>query len=157
LGFETDKLKKQVGSLNNLVGYWKGKAAIKDTITTVLRDTVIIENDSVRVPVKWISWNNKYLFLDGAINGNNVSIAYNYNVDFSLTAYYKPRPFFQPTTWFKPKPLVADIYFSDPNLKVGEFKGLVIKQEKKRWYETSGFKFGVGFVSGVAFNKWASK
>jgi hypothetical protein len=110
----------------------------------VLRDTVIANGAGPLLPAKTFKWNNKYLYLDETIIGNNVTLVYLYDVDFSLTAYRKPQIGF----WKPPGQLVADIKFSDPNFKVGEFKGFVIKEPRKRWYQTTGAKIGFGVVLG---------
>lgn len=143
LGFDKKVLQDQVGNMKNLVAYWKGKAGVRDTVETVLHDTILVQGaDTVRG--KSIKWKNKYLTLDGTVFNDTLRLSYLYNVDFSLTAYRKPRGGF----WKPPGQLVTDIRFSDPNFKVDEFKGFVITEPRKRWYQTTGFKIGVGFVLG---------
>lgn len=156
LSIDRDRLKQQVGGLKNLVGYWQGKASVRDTFSVPLRDTIIIAGDSSGAVDKFFVWSNDYLFLDGVINtsDNILSISYKYQFKFELTTYYKPKSFTQKLTQpFKPKQLVADLYFSDPNLRAIDFTGIVIKQDKKKFYETAGFKIGVGFGLGL----WAAK
>jgi hypothetical protein len=143
LGFENSSLKKQVGSLNNLVAHWRGKASIRDTVKTVLHDTTIVIN-GIKIAEQTFSWGNKYMVIDGAIVEKKITIGYKYSVDFSLTAYRAPKKgLFRP-----PGPLVADIYFNDPNFKVNEFKGFVIQENRKRWYETNVFKYSAGALLG---------
>lgn len=144
LGIDNKKLKKQIGSLNNLVAYWQGKGSVvyHDTIQTVLVDTVIQDK-----PFKVFQYEDTYLSAKGFIDNldNKITLEYNYslNFDFKITSYYKS------TGFLKKKQLVTDIYFSDPHLKLSEFKGVVIKQPPKRWYETRGAAIGFGFVLGT--------
>lgn len=39
---------------------------------------------------------------------------------------------------------MTDLTFSDPAIQVGEFQGIVVKERRKRFYETQGFAVGVG-------------
>lgn len=154
LGFDKDKLKMDNTKLKNLVAHWQGKAAMKDTIKTTLYDTVYVDNGIPTVG-RAFDWNNKYLFVNGVVDLElkNITIGYQYDVDFSLTAYRKPQRGF----WKPPGQLVADIYFSDPNFKVSTFKGFIVKEEPKKWYQTTGFKIGVGAIGGIAGYRWLTK
>lgn len=142
IGIEVDELKKQIGSLNRLVSHWQGKATFidYDTVTVALLDTVINE-----VHVGKFNWNNDYLSLTGLIVDRQVSLSYTYDLsfDFELTSYWKNKNLFKSGT------LVTDIKFSDQRLRVGEFKGIVIKQPPKKWYETRLASFGAGLLTGV--------
>lgn len=153
---DRDRIKKQVGRLENLVGYWKAEVSVADTFRVTLRDTVIVNSTGFDGD-KYFNWSNDYLFLDGIINTekNLLSIQYKYQFKFELTAYYKPKSFREKLTQpFKPKQLVADLYFNDPNLRATNFTGIVISSEPKKFYQTTGFKIGIGFLGGMlAANK----
>jgi len=127
---DSRKLKRQVGNLKNLVGYWNGSASKSDTVIIELTDTIYISNGSSFN--KSFEWSNKNLYVKGMV-GDKLLIDYQYQVDFELTSYYRRR-FFKRT-------LVADIYFSDPKLIVRDFKGVVIKEDRRR----VGLGFGVGY------------
>lgn len=142
LGFDNNALKKQIGSLNRLVSYWQGKVSVRDTIHAILRDTTYIEK-GVSVTESDFNWHNKYLIVNGKVIKPNIEIDYKYSVDFTLTSYRKDKTFFRRGT------LVSDVVFSDPQLTTTQFKGLVIKEEPKRWYETKGFAFGLGMALGT--------
>lgn len=141
--YEKKQLSDQVGNLNNLVAYWRGSARAMDTIKTTLHDSIYIERSGTKVLSKAFKWDSKYLSLNGLIAPDTVHIAYRYDMDFSLTAYRKGK------TWFKPGELVADVTFSDPHVNVSSFQGVVVKEESKKWYQTTAFKIGVGFVGGL--------
>jgi len=138
LGYDNEKLRQQVGKLSNLVAHWKGRAGMRDTIKVELRDTVIMEVDGTADEEKTFAWSNKYLFLDGVIDDGSISISYNYSTEFSITAYNKRQGV------FKPKLLVADISFKDPNIQAREFKGFVVTQPKKGFWQTGTGKFLIG-------------
>lgn len=145
LGFENKDLKMDNKRLNNLVAHWQGQASMKDTIMIPLHDTVYIDDKGTTITLQDFKWTNKYLSLEGLILEHQITIGYGYDVDFSLTAYRKKSGLFKP-----PGQLVADIFFSDPSMKVSTFKGFVIKEERKRWYQTNAAKIGFGFVAGAA-------
>lgn len=148
LGIDNKKLKKQIGSLNNLVGYWKGKASVKDTFTVNNVDTVFIK-DGKEVKGKWFKWNNKYMSVDGITTDLNTSLTYEYKIEFELTAYRKYPNFLR----IGKSELLTDITFKDPSIKVGEFKGIVIKEPKKQFWETGAFKFAIGLGAGYLLAK----
>ena len=139
---DSKRLKAQIGNLNNLVGYWKGKAAITDSVEIILTDTVYLTRNNFETD-KGFNWSNGHLTLSGGLNteSNQLSLDYQYQVNFGLTPYYKSNGL------FKKKILVTDVSFSDPNLKVQEFEGIVIKP-KEKFYQKTWFKIGVGFLAG---------
>ncbi len=156
LGFDNKKLKDQVGNLKNLVAHWKGSASVRDTFKVTLKDTVIV-SDTIKYHMKYFNWNNKYLTLDGDFAFDTTSnkfgpltIRYNYDVNFELTAYYKKQSkFFVPKTWFKPKQLVTDIEFKDPNLRVNNFSGLVVTPPRQNFLNSKLGRFVEGAVIGI--------
>lgn len=145
-------LKSQIGSMSNLVGYWKAKASIRDTFTTTLHDTVYADSKGIEFKGKSFEWNkSKYLSLEGFIptDFTSIQIAYKYNLDFTLVTYRKPRPFADYLKFkFGKTPLVADLTFSDPNIIVQKFSGVIIKEEPKKFYQTTLFKVCAGVVIG---------
>lgn len=144
LGFDNAALRDQVGKLNRLVAHWQGKAGMRDTIYATLTDTVYVDSTGIEVAGRSFKWNNQYLFINGLVMTDNVQLSYLYEVDFSLTAYRKPQMGF----WKPPGQLVADIKFSDPKFRVTEFKGFVVTEPRKRWYETKGAAIGFGAILG---------
>lgn len=155
LGIDKDKLTKQIGRLNNLVTYWKGQATVSDTISVYVHDTVKVINGEQVLFKKFGPWTNDYLSLDGELNMNTniVSINYDYKFDFELTGYYKPRTFGQLIT-FKPKQLVGDITFNDPNLRVSEFRGVVIKTDSPKFFQRPIVQFTSGVIIGIVAHQY---
>jgi hypothetical protein len=162
LGFDNKELKKQVGKESRLVAHWRGKAESEGTILIGLNDTTIntldptmdLSGESINIELpgleaKTFQWGNKYLTLDGIISldSNQMAIKYQYDTDFSITAYYKPQGL------FKRSQLVTDIWFEDPNMKVQEFKGFVIKEPRKKFFQTGLFKVTVGIGIGYGLSK----
>jgi len=158
LGFDNKELKKQVGKESRLVAHWKGKAeangviliGLKDTTINTMDPTMDLFSDPINIEsAKTFEWSNKYLDLKGiiSIDSNQLALTYKYDTDFSITAYYKPQGL------FKPKQLVSDIWFEDPNMKVREFKGFVIKEPKKRFTQTGLFKVSLGIGIGYGLSK----
>lgn len=152
LGLSSDSiknLKSQVGSLSNVIGYWKAKASVKDTFKASLHDTIYKDKKGIEFKGKDFKWNSKYLSLEGFIPNDqtSITIAYKYNIDFTLVTYRKPRPFVNYLKLnFKQMSLVADLTFSDPNVQVQRFSGVIIKEEPKKWHQTTLFKVGVGII-----------
>jgi len=153
LGFEVDGLKKQVVNLNRLVAHWQGKATIKDTFYTKGVDTVIVYKDKQEVAMVFTSRPSKFLELDQLYHPSDktLSTVYQYDVDFSLTAYRKGK------TFFKPGQLVTDIKFNDPQMKVTQFSGFVVKEDRPKLWERKWFIFTTGAVVGIATYKFISK
>lgn len=157
IGFQINDLTKQVGNANRLVAHWRGKAHMSGSATVALKDSIVKSSDLMDLTTdgtetvtigKYFAWSNNHLELDGfiSVDSNQISINYKYSTDFTLTAYRKPQGL------FKPRQLVADIWFDDPNMKVREFKGFVIQEPRRRFYQTSLFQVsiavGAGFLIG---------
>ena len=153
---DSKRLKSQIGNLNKLVGFWKGKAAtsgdfkvpIVKTPTlatneenTTMHEGIVFKPSEFERYTEGFNWTNDYLTISGTLLNDSVSISYQYQVNFQLTSYYKKTGLFK-------KQLVADINFSDPNLKVTEFTALVIKP-KERFYQKTWFQVGLGVLGGL--------
>jgi hypothetical protein len=148
LGIDKEKMKDQIGSLENLVTYWKGKASSSGSTVITMRDTVYVDIGTGMKVDKEFTWTNKYLFLDGKMDmmTNKLSLDYKYNVEFEFTSYYKPRTFGEKIT-FKPKVLVGDLKINDPSARVNEFRGVVIQEEKNKG-KSNLISGAVGFLAG---------
>lgn len=129
LGFDKKGLQDQVGNLKNLIGYWQGKAVASGNVVVAVRDTTIKKDNEV-LQAKVFDWNNKYLFVSFAYFPSLDTADFDYVYDiggFELTAYKKKERV--KGKLFKRRVLVADVKFGDPSLKVGEFKGVLIKRK----------------------------
>lgn len=146
LGFDKKRLESQVGNLKNLVGYWKGQASAHGGDTVLLRDTIYVTLRGDTIKAQKLNWTDTHLTLTGLYRPTDSKFSFDYSYDlggFEITAYRKRQGL------FKPKQLVSDVRFGDENLKVTQFQGVVIKEEKKKFWETKGFAFGAGLVGGA--------
>lgn len=166
LGIDNESLTKEVGRLNRVVARWEGKVRADGEFTVVIKpdstpklDTEInleIPDVTMDATMNLVSdgtfeYDNGYLSLQGDLDGDSVKVHYQYQTKFSLTAYRKPQGL------FKEPQLVADIYFQDPNMKVGEFKGFVISNDKPKFFQKGVVKFVGGFVLGAGLVYAASR
>lgn len=143
LGLNNKSLKQQIGSLNNLVSFYRAKISLADTFTVVNHDTTfIIKGDTTHA--KAFHWSNKYLVINGFTAPAYTTISYDYHPSFELKSYWKDKGFLR----LKKGQLVTDITFNDPNIQVREFRGIVIQQEPKKWYETRAASFAAGIIIG---------
>lgn len=146
LNLETRRLSKQVGNLKNLVADLKGELLVvgEGSVQLIPGDSIFI-NDSTKVFAGHrFNWTNSYLSIDGTLNdAYNLQFNYSYNVDFSVTTYWKREKM------FKRKDLVVNMIFSDPNARATDLNSIVIKPNPPKFYETTWFKVGVGFLGGV--------
>ena len=155
LGFDNKALKKQVGNMNRLVSNLKGEISIKDRIISKINksteiDTVIVAGDTTFIEKEFATFEHKgkYLQYQGKISENEVVIDYVYNVVFEQTSYWKP------TGFLKPLQLVTDFKLEDPNARAVNLNSLTVKPPRKKFYQTTGFKVGVGFLGGaILFRK----
>jgi hypothetical protein len=143
LGVDKKKLEKQVGNLNNLVGYWKGKAGVRDSIWVLSHDTVFVDGNT-HLNLRAFNWKNEFIDIRGWSGADSTLLYYDYSVDFSLTTYRQRSGFLN----LKKGNLLTDIYFSDPNFKVTEFKGLVTKEPPKTFIEKDWWKVLGAFIGG---------
>ncbi len=151
LGFKIDSLVGHAGRLNNLVAYWQGKATMKGAAVVTLHDTLYLDMMGRRIKSKEFEWNNKYLFVTGLIapEEESISLTYKYDVDFSLVAYRGKKPISEYFKFnFKKPPIVTNVTFSDQNMKVGKFEGVVAKEEPTKWYESKLAIFAYGLITG---------
>lgn len=142
---QINQLKEDKVKLGELVTYYQGKAAVNVTTVTKGKDSVIYLKDSVQQKVKTFDYSGTWLRLHEVYNPftDSLSRKYVYRVSFQLVSYRKRQGL------FKPSQLITDLTFDDPAIQVGEFNGVVVKEPRKRWYETRGFAIGVGIVGGV--------
>lgn len=154
LGVDNNRLKQQVGNLNNLVSYYKGKIKSQDTVVSKGRDTtitVVIHGDTTMQREKVFGYSNKYLTLNQLYNPTTdlLTTSYSYMTGFELTVY-KRRD--HPFNIFSPKRLKADLRLEDPNATLINAKSIVI-QNKKSIFDKWWFWTGVGLIGGVFIAK----
>lgn len=150
LGLDKKRLEGKVGKLERLVAHWEGKASVRDTVTVNNIDTIFIDNSGHTITGKWFEWSNKYMFINGITTETTTSLTYKYDVDFSLTAFRKPQGFLG----LGKSQLLTDIYFSDPGFRVKEFKGFVITEPKKGFFEKKGIQLITAGLIGVGLSEY---
>jgi len=124
---EKNHLKEQIGDISRLVTIYRGQVESAGNFVSVAHDTVIMEitkKDTTKVKEKSFKWTNGYLSLAEIYNPITgwLSHKYLYRADFQLVSYRRGANFFRRGT------LVSDITFNDPNIQVGEFQGVVVKE-----------------------------
>lgn len=148
LGVDNKKLKERVGRLNNLVAYLQGELEASGSGDTELVpvDTVYITEAGDTVEVfngHKFEWTNSYLSLNGRLSDTyKLSFDYTYSTDFEVTTYWK-RP-----KWYKSKELVINMTYDDPAAKAMSLNNVVVKPDPPKFYQTTAFKLGVGFLAG---------
>lgn len=149
---EQKNLHDQVGNLSRLVTFYKGSLTMDDTFSAGGTDTVYLQvkgRDTTRVKKKTFLWHGQWLTLASIYDPitDSISHRYHYQVDFNLISYRQGQNFFRRGN------LVSDITFSDPAVSVGEFRGIIVKEPPKKWYETGVAKFLAGLAAGVALRR----
>lgn len=152
LFMDKQALTEQVGNLNRLVAHYQGSISMDNFLNSGGRDTVYLEivgKDTTRRPAKQFSFKNKWLALEETYTPYNDSIRrhYQYQVDFTLTTYWKGKNF------FKRGDLVSDLVFDDPNIKVRKFTGINVVVPPPPVYKQNWFWGLVGLATGFAIAK----
>ena len=145
LNLDKKGLKKEIGNLKNLVTYLRGKAQASGSGSVVLTaDTVALiavpqasPNEPTIFPKHFV-WTDNYLALNGTLD-------YQYKLDFEYTYKFD----YDIITYWKKKDLVVNITFSDPNLVTTDINSVVIKPQRKKFYERNWFWAVAGFAGGV--------
>lgn len=141
-------LKKEVGSLNNIIVYQKNLLEARDTVYTTHRDTVYVEEGvgQTALTFDWtnnhLSINNAFISLDGS---RRVIIPYKYKLDFKSITYIDRR-------FLKKNRIVTKYEFSDPNL-VPVTSTTIYAPYRKKFYEKFWFQGGVGLILGIIITK----
>lgn len=169
MGVNVEELKKEVGNLKNLVARVEiqGKAngtaltqinegkITKESLAELLRNSTDTNNINLTdlpdsLDVENFEWTNDYITLNGVLfkSPDEVKkyavIDYEYNPKKITATLYEKR-----VKLFKPKETTVKIQFDDPNFIVNDATSIVIKKDPPKFYETTGFKVGAGFVVGV--------
>lgn len=146
LEIDNKVLKHRIGSLSNLVSYLEGQvvATGEGEVRLLPSDTIFSTDSSEYFVGHAFDWTNNYLTLHGTLdNTYDLKFNYTYSSGFEVTTYWK-RP-----KAFKRKELVVNFTSADPNAVATDLTSVVIKPDKPKFYETTWFKIGVGFLGGV--------
>jgi hypothetical protein len=156
---ENSDLKSEVGNLNNLVSYYKGKAVIsgqgEGSLTPVKPDEAYVKPKDPDKVTEWknFSWNNDYLNLLGTVyDCKDYGFKYSYTLMFETYTYKKKLQEKKISRLFGRKSLITDIKFKDQdNLRPVSATSITIKPDKN-FFSSGWFKFGVGFLTGFVSN-----
>ncbi len=144
LGIDKDNLKKQVGNLNNLVNYYKGKLVTSGQGQVKGRDTTIIvvdqRGDTVQHVEQKFAYRSPYLTFDATYDPviDSLKFKYGYQVDFQLSTFYVRHKL------FAKRQLFADVRLSDPKASMQNVQSILIVEPPKKWYETNWFYVALG-------------
>lgn len=130
-------LKRKIGRLNNLVN--------STTVSTVTTDTIVITLEDTIGGTFF--WEDSWLSINGAINKSRLSLGYSLKSEYEVTTYWKRKGL------FKRKELTVSVKDLNPNVTTTNIQSITIKKDPVKWYETRGFFFGVGIISGILITK----
>lgn len=156
LAINNDNLKNKVGSLNNLITYYKGQLVSQGQVTSKGQDTAIHyhrprDTTKVTVIARKFIFNNGNLSLNQVYNpvSDSLLTQYQYRTDVELINYRTRKKLLL----FGKNETLADVILSDPNASIKTAQSIVIKSPPKQWYQTNAFKYSVGIVLGVVLIK----
>ena len=144
LGVDNKSLKQRIGSLNNLVAFYKGKIEVRDTVKVPVVDTVYIAGSDT-VQGKAFDYDNGFLSLNGVVSDFTAKIDYSYRVGFEMTTYYSRSGFLK----LRRGPMMTDLKFADPHVTMENFNAIVIQEPLKKFWEKPLVTFFIGLGVGV--------
>lgn len=121
------------------------KSEVKINTVTEIKEVFIqttdtLQGDSVK---KIFRANNKWYGINGHVLSNGIMFdSVYFNNEIVTTIGFKKDGFFK-----RPYPVV-EVVNKNPYSRIDEVYNVVIKERKKRFYETTGFKVGVGIIGG---------
>ena len=147
---EISELKKMAVKSPEVVIQTKTKTVIK---TEIKLDTIMVEGTPMIKLPKDFYKTEKWFTLSGKINrlgflqiDSLVSYA---NLTYAIGDTLRTGAF---NKLFGKRDKVVRLLVDNPNMSITGMSNIVIK-EKKRWYETTAFKFGLGIVAGVGMTR----
>ena len=131
LGHDIGELKKEVGSLNNLVSFYKVSSRSSGKGKTEAIDTVFVEvigEDTVSHKAVTFDWNNEYLTISGLYvpERSEVDLEYDYDLDYTIYTYRKRENKFK---FWQKKDLTVKVVFKDPNMTVNQLDNVQVKEK----------------------------
>lgn len=138
------RLRDSLKDARNLIAHFELHATTSGTVKApVIRAP---EDTCIGLP-RFFEYRDKYLSMRGLID-TVALIDYEIANPLGITYAWR-RPGF-----LKKKELTVQIRAENPATTVGAVQVITIAQPRKRWYETRAFAFGLGFVAGVAAEKY---
>jgi hypothetical protein len=147
---EISELKKMAVKSPEVVIQTQTKTVIK---TEIKLDTIMVEGTPMIKLPKDFYKTEKWFTLSGKINrlgflqiDSLVSYA---NLTYAIGDTLRTGAF---NKLFGKRDKVVRLLVDNPNMSITGMRNIVIK-EKKRWYETSAFKFGLGVITGIGMTR----
>jgi len=144
------ELKKMAIKSPEVVIQTQTKTVIK---TEIKLDTIMVEGTPMIKLPKDFYKTEKWFTLSGKINrlgflqiDSLVSYA---NLTYAIGDTLRTGAF---NKLFGKRDKVVRLLVDNPNMSITGMRNIVIK-EKKRWYETSAFKFGLGVITGIGMTR----
>ena len=159
LGIDNKALKQRVGSLKNLVSSLQGDILASGSgEIQLMRSDTIYSSDSTKYFIgHGFDWTNDYLTLNGTLdNTYKLKFDYTYSVAFTTDTFWKRERNTNKNgkkKLFKEKNLTVNFTLDDPNAKAIGLNSVVIRPDPPKFYQTTWFKIGVGFLGGVFIAK----
>lgn len=133
LGLDLKAIKKQVGSLHNLVAFYKAKAEIINVVTINNHDTVYVDSAGNEIPTRLFTWSNQWMRIKGESNAFSTKLEYKYSIEWELVTYMKKSGFLG----LGKSTMVSDLKFTDPSVQTREFKAIQVPYKKsifEKWW-----------------------
>lgn len=139
------ELKKRIGNLNNLTSALKIELTAKEDLQLPVTDTiVIIKHDTIKGGS--LHFHDRFLTLNGLCLDDSLYVRYQFRTGLDIATYWKREG------WFKPRSLVVNIKPDNPHVRITGLDHYSIT-EKKRFYQTKGFWFGLGMLGGYILSR----
>lgn len=136
LGLDNKALKDQIGNLNKLVMAYQGKVGISGEIQTITKDSLVVVPGKDSIIYKDFDFKTKYIEFKGFHKKDTLFAKYKYTSPLLITLSETR------------KGIDAKASFEDPAARIDDQKVLFV-QRKKKFYEKTWFKLGVGAVAGI--------
>jgi len=115
-------------NLSNLKQYITTKVETSGTVTTVLRDTVYI-NQGDTTQAKTFLYSDEWLMLDGTIFDDSIKVSYYVKDSLTFVSYYKKRKL---TELFKKPELLIDAISYNPHSRVSKIRSLAVAPPRNK-------------------------
>lgn len=144
---EIKALLKEVSKLKNLHSITKTTIATTGTIKGKLEPKEGIYKDRVIIGSRMYTYSDKWLTLAQVIKQDSIFTTYTVTESLILGWEWKRK------NVFKPYQLVVTATSENPNSTVKDLQAITIKEKKKKWFETTGFKIFIGACVGYVGSK----
>ena len=139
------QLRKEIGSLKNLVAYSKVSTTTSGTIQAGNKDTIIMVGETSVKATKF-DYSDRWLRLTGLKTDDSTKITYSLdNVQKTTWKYERENK----KKFWQPKNLIFEIESENPATTVNKVQTVRIPPDKKKFWETQWFSGAVGLAAGI--------